>query len=58
MTLHCDNCGKELGEYLYGKGGIEERAIITNRNHPISLPDITCNECFYGDLRPSEEETK
>ena len=45
MKLHCDSCQKELGDYLYGKGGIEERAKIF-RTGKISLPDIICNECW------------
>ena len=44
--LHCDSCGKGVGTYLYGKGGIEERAIIFPSRNSISLPDIVCNECW------------
>ena len=54
LQLHCDNCGKSLGTYLYGKGGIEERAHISGLyNH--RLPDITCNECLQN---YSKEEKK
>ena len=45
FQFHCDECGKSLGTYLYGKGGVEERAHISgiyNRR----LPDIVCNECL------------
>lgn len=45
MVLHCDICDKELGTYLFGKGGIEERAVI-GKNTPNQLPDIICNECI------------
>jgi hypothetical protein len=30
MDFHCDNCGKFIGTFLYGKGGVEEKAFITN----------------------------
>ena len=43
--LHCDRCGRPVGSYLYGKGGIEERAVI-HGGTAISLPDITCYECL------------
>ena len=45
MKLHCDSCQKPLGEYLYGVGGIDERAVITNRNNP-GLPDVVCHDCW------------
>ncbi len=32
LKLCCDNCGKKLGTYLYGPGGIEEKAVITFAN--------------------------
>lgn len=45
MTLHCDSCGNSLGTYLYGPGGVEEKAIIYGKyNH--RLPDIVCKVCF------------
>lgn len=31
MKLHCDICGRYLGDYLYGEGGVEEKAIIKER---------------------------
>ena len=31
MKIHCDNCDRILGTYLYGIGGVEERAVITKR---------------------------
>lgn len=46
MTLHCDSCRKSLGTYLYGKGGIEERAHILGKYNAVALPDIVCNECW------------
>jgi len=49
MVIHCDSCYKPLGEYLYGKGGIEERAMILGRQSSVSLPDIICNECWKAD---------
>jgi hypothetical protein len=45
MMLHCDSCQRELGGYLYGKGGIEEIAHIFGRSN-ISLPDVICNQCW------------
>jgi len=45
MKLHCDSCGRELGDYLYGKGGIEERAHIFG-HYSHRLPDIVCKECW------------
>ena len=45
FQFHCDECGKPLGTYLYGKGGVEERAHISRiYNH--RLPDIICNKCL------------
>lgn len=45
MKLHCDKCKKELGTYLYGKGGIEEIAHI-GALRQIGLPDVICFKCF------------
>jgi len=45
MILHCDECGKALGTYLYGAGGVSEIADITYTS-PTSLPDIVCFECL------------
>jgi hypothetical protein len=45
MKLHCDKCQKPLGDYLYGKGGVEERARITDGT-ATTLPDIVCYECI------------
>ena len=45
MILHCDSCGKGLGNYLYGKGGIDEKAII-GKLYSSRLPDIICLECW------------
>ena len=45
MQLHCDSCGKGLGTYLHGKGGIEEKAHIFGQ-YSSRLPDIVCNECW------------
>ena len=58
MTLHCDSCGKALGTYLYGKGGIEEKALIFG-NFSYRLPDIVCMECWnegYSLERPKHAE--
>lgn len=46
MKIHCDSCQKELGDYLYGTGGIEERAHIFGKLAAMSLPDLVCNECW------------
>lgn len=43
--LHCDSCGKGLGTYLFGKGGIEERARIFETKR-YAIPDVVCNECW------------
>lgn len=45
MKLHCDSCGKALGTYLYGRGGIEERATIFKLPSG-GLPDVLCNGCL------------
>lgn len=61
MTLHCDNCDKPLGDYLYGKGGVEEVAIITNKFRSIGLPDVMCFECLNTNrpkVRKTEKENK
>ena len=42
--LHCDRCGRALGTYLYGKGGIEEIAYIGTQQTPVSLPDMFCRD--------------
>ena len=49
--LHCDDCGKALGTYLYGKGGIEEQAIIGSSKGltQSQIPDIICFECIKSD---------
>lgn len=58
MNLHCDRCGKNLGDYLFGKGGVEERAIIGELRQ-VGLPDITCYECIENHTpRPSVGERK
>lgn len=44
-NLHCDSCGIALGNYLYGKGGIEERAYIFGK-YSHRLPDIICRNCW------------
>lgn len=44
MEFYCDKCKKYLGNYLYGKGGVCEKATIIRKNE-ISLPDIICFEC-------------
>jgi len=44
IKLQCDNCGKSLGTYLYGKGGVEEKAFI-GCTRKVGLPDIECFEC-------------
>lgn len=54
----CDDCGKYLGTYIKGKGGIEEKAVVEFRKSTIPIwdgvyivgkkeinigyPDITC----------------
>lgn len=46
IKLHCDDCNRELGEYLFGKGGIEEIAHIGS--FPIiGLPNIVCFRCIH-----------
>jgi hypothetical protein len=58
MILHCDSCEGELGDYLYGKGGIEERAVI-GRSFPHRLPDIVCNDCWkegYSSENPKKKQ--
>lgn len=47
MKIHCDKCDRELGEYLFGKGGVEEKAHITNLRN-IGLPDVVCFNCLRG----------
>ena len=42
--LHCDRCGRPLGTYLYGKGGIEEVAWIGSKQSPVSVPDMNCKD--------------
>ena len=44
MKIHCNECNRYLGDYLYGKGGVEERAMIVGGN-AVSMPDIICYEC-------------
>jgi hypothetical protein len=57
FQFHCDNCGKSLGAYLYGRGGVEEKAHITgiynNRLPDTRLPDIICNECLKEGTKQS-----
>ena len=45
MALHCDSCGKSLGTYLLGKGGIMEKHHV-GVYYQGRLPDIVCNECW------------
>ncbi len=47
MMLHCDKCDKSLGEYLYGPGGIEERAVILGSVQGHRLPDTVCFDCYF-----------
>lgn len=46
--FECDQCGKKVGEYLYGSKDdprvVENNAKI-NLTNAISLPDILCLEC-------------
>lgn len=51
--LHCDKCKKKLGTYLYGPGGIEEKARIEFNKNTFILPDIICNDCIDF-LEPKE----
>lgn len=37
----CEECGKGLGYFLFGKGGVEDRAQIS-----ISKKTAVCNECI------------
>jgi hypothetical protein len=57
MTFHCDKCGKELGTYLFGKGGVEERAWIApfmrKELNKVSLPDMQCFDCYKKNHRLS-----
>ena len=46
MILHCDSCGVGLGEYLYGIGGVAEKAIIFGSCLSHRLPDILCLDCY------------
>ena len=57
MTLHCDSCDKSLGTYLYGVGGIEERAKIFGKYFH-RLPDIICNECWSEGFTPENKKVK
>ena len=43
MKIHCDNCGRTLGTYLYGKGGVEEVAHI-HGGGGINFPDVWCKD--------------
>lgn len=45
MKIHCDECGKYLGDYLYGNGGVEEKANVSGGS-TISMLDVVCNECM------------
>lgn len=68
MMLHCDVCDRELAEYLYGSGGVEEMAFIGGFTAAQqSIPNITCFECGSGipqnqdpviDLIKKDPETK
>lgn len=44
MEIHCDVCGRVLGDYLYGPGGVEEVAWIGSIPI-IGMPDVICNNC-------------
>lgn len=44
MKIHCDKCDRYLGDFLYGKDGVEERARIVGGN-AVSMPDVVCFEC-------------
>jgi hypothetical protein len=44
MKIHCDKCDRYLGDYLYGIGGVSEKARISGGNK-VSMPDIVCFEC-------------
>ena len=60
-TLHCDNCDRPLGDYLYGKGGVEEVAVITKNVRSVGLPDVICFECLNTGrpkVRKPEKEIK
>lgn len=45
MKIHCDKCDAYLGDYLYGKGGVAEKARIGATINSISLPDVVCLNC-------------
>ncbi|MCK4636175.1 MAG: hypothetical protein KAT32_04920 [Candidatus Moranbacteria bacterium] len=55
MKIHCDICGRELGTYLYGKGGVEERAVITSA---ACLPDVVCFDCLKSKKITNEKSKK
>ena len=52
MKIHCDNCGKYLGDYLHGKGGVEEKARIGHTTNLISMPNIICFNCDDTPKKP------
>lgn len=45
MKIHCDRCGRYLGDYLHGAGGVEEKARISIPRSNISMPDVICFIC-------------
>ena len=45
MKIHCDKCDRYLGDYLYGAGGVEEKARISPTMSQISMSDIVCFDC-------------
>lgn len=45
MKLHCDSCNRYLGDYLYGKGGVAEKAVVSGGG-AVQMPDVTCFQCL------------
>lgn len=41
----------ELGTYLYGPGGVEEKAIISGAINGTRLPDVICKERCRDSVR-------
>jgi hypothetical protein len=56
MKIHCDKCGRYLGDYFYGKGGIVERAIISGGNLT-SMPDVICFKCDNNPFRWNKNDS-
>ncbi len=56
MKVHCEICWEYLSDYLYGKGGAEEKAIIGTLRKT-SLPDVVCFKCYPSGINLSNQLT-